>query len=148
MNGCGYLCRNSDIVETLEDAEIDMKWKMKPAFGKWRPTEQLEWKSVRNNFISFFFFFLSMKIWTNIFSAPEEFKRIKTHLLIYHSQRTQLSSWQVSLTYFTHLEPVCKLRLSVSQVAPDVHNHETWERPTVRYYIYIYIYRSKRKNLL
>lgn len=31
-------------------------------------------------------------------------KRIKTHLLIYHSQRTQSSSWQVSLTCFTHLQ--------------------------------------------
>jgi len=42
---------------------------------------------------------LSMKIWTNI-SVHQ--KNLKTHLLIYHSQRTQSSSWQVSLTCFTH----------------------------------------------
>lgn len=56
-------------------------------------------------------------------------KRIKTHLLIYHSQRTQSSSWQVSLTCFTHLhtkkkKPVCKLRLWMShEVLVSSHNH-------------------------
>lgn len=41
-------------------------------------------------------------------------KRIKTHLLIYHSQRTQSSSWQVSLTCFTHLHKKKKNNLSAS----------------------------------
>lgn len=58
-------------------------------------------------------------------------KRIKTHLLIYHSQRTQSSSWQVSLTCFTHLKkqktnqkPVCQLRLWMSQeVFVSSHSH-------------------------
>lgn len=72
---------------------------------------------------------LSMKIWTNISVHQKIFflKRIKTHLLIYHSQRTQSSSWQVSLTCFTHLQkqkPVCKLRLWMSQeVLVSSHNH-------------------------
>lgn len=41
-------------------------------------------------------------------------KRIKTHLLIYHSQRTQSSSWQVSLTCFTHLQKKQTKNLSAS----------------------------------
>lgn len=89
------------------------------------PTEQLSGKSAQSitNTQTFVHENLNQH-----FSAPEEkfFKRIKTHLLIYHSQRTQLSSWQVSLTCFTHLkQPVCKLRLWTSQDVLRVCTHLT-----------------------
>lgn len=73
-----------------------------------RPTEQLSGKSAQSITNTQTFVHENQN---QYFSAPEEFfffiKRIKTHLLIYHSQRTQLSSWQVSLTCFTHLITTC-----------------------------------------
>lgn len=85
-------------------ANRTVKWKERPVYHK--HTNICPWKSEPT------------------FQCTRRFflKRIKTHLLIYHSQRTQLSSWQVSLTCFTHLkQPVCKLRLWMSQDVLRMH---------------------------
>lgn len=72
----------------------------------WGRTEQLSEKSAQSITNTKH---VSLKIWTNIsVHQKNSFKWIKTHLLIYHSQRTQSSRWQVSLT--SHIE--CNLSAS------------------------------------
>lgn len=117
MNGCMLLvCKMTDIVEKEKKkrrhemsccmnmvrvavcgsakhttANRTVKWKERPVYHK--HTNICPWKSEP-------IFQCTRRVFFFI-------KRIKTHLLIYHSQRTQLSSWQVSLTCFTHLITTC-----------------------------------------
>lgn len=108
MNSCKMSVRTmipilSQVVDGCLKKKNNMKW---PLYYWWWqcvlvpnthwPTEWLSEKSAESN------------KHTNI--CPWKFeptfqctRRIKTHLLIYHSQRTQLSSWQVSLTCFTNI---------------------------------------------
>lgn len=119
MNGCKLLvCKMTDIVEKKKkkkrhEMSCCMNMVRVAVCGSAKhtrqPTEQLSGKSAQSITNTQTFVHENQN---QYFSAPEVFfcffiKRIKTHLLIYHSQRTQLSSWQVSLTCFTHLITTC-----------------------------------------